>query len=314
MLGTAMLLIGENSRAVATGVAARLADIAKSLPEGVVTRTVYDRTHLVEATIRTVENNLLEGAALVVAVLFLILGNIRAALVVACVIPLSMAMTVTGMVETRVSANLMSLGAIDFGIIVDGAVIIVENCLRMLAEAQREKGGLLTTSERLRTILRGSSEVIKPSLFGTLIIAVVYLPVLTLTGVEGKMFTPMALTVLMALGAAALFSITFVPAAVAIFVTGKVSEHENLFMRMAKRAYLPLLRLAIDNRGRGRRHGRDHRHRQRRRRLAHGRRVHPEPGRRRCRAGLDPDSRHQPDAVAGPAEGAGKAHHSRFPR
>ncbi|QQN61768.1 CusA/CzcA family heavy metal efflux RND transporter [Bradyrhizobium diazoefficiens] len=249
VLGTAMLLVGENSRAVATSVAARLVDIAKSLPEGVVTRTVYDRTHLVEATIRTVENNLMEGAALVVAVLFLILGNIRAALVVACVIPLSMAITVTGMVETKVSANLMSLGAIDFGIIVDGAVIVVENCLRMLAEGQREKGGLLTTSERLRTILRGSSEVIKPSLFGTLIIAVVYLPVLTLTGVEGKMFTPMALTVLMALGAAALFSITFIPAAVAIFVTGKVSEHENLFMRMAKHAYLPLLRLAIDNRG-----------------------------------------------------------------
>lgn len=249
VLGTAMLLVGENSRAVATSVAARLVHIAKSLPEGVVTRTVYDRTHLVEATVRTVENNLLEGAALVVAVLFLILGNIRAALVVACVIPLSMAITVTGMVETKVSANLMSLGAIDFGIIVDGAVIVVENCLRMLAEGQREKGGLLTTSERLRTILRGSSEVIKPSLFGTLIIAVVYLPVLTLTGVEGKMFTPMALTVLMALGAAALFSITFIPAAVAIFVTGKVSEHENLFMRMAKHAYLPLLRLAIDNRG-----------------------------------------------------------------
>lgn len=249
VLGTAMLLIGENSRAVAKRVAARLQDIAKSLPEGVVTRTVYDRTNLVEATIRTVQNNLLEGAALVVAVLFLILGNIRAALVTACVIPLSMAMTVTGMVETRVSANLMSLGAIDFGIIVDGAVIIVENCLRMLAQAQREKGGLLSPNERLRTILRGSSEVIKPSLFGTLIIAVVYLPVLTLSGVEGKMFTPMALTVLMALGAAALFSITFVPAAVAIFVTGRVSEEENLFMRAAKRLYLPLLRLAIDNRG-----------------------------------------------------------------
>lgn len=248
VLGTTMLLIGENSRTVARRVAARLEDIAKSLPDGVVTRTVYDRTDLVEATIRTVENNLLEGAALVVAVLFLILGNIRAALVVACVIPLSMAMTISGMVETKVSANLMSLGAIDFGIIVDGAVIIVENCLRMLAVAQREKGGLLTTSERLRAILRGSSEVIKPSLFGTLIIAVVYLPVLTLTGVEGKMFTPMALTVLMALGAAVLFSITFVPAAVAIFVTGKVSEHENLFMRLAKRAYLPLLRFAIDNR------------------------------------------------------------------
>jgi len=248
VLGTAMLLIGENSRTVARRVAARLDEIAKSLPDGVVTRTVYDRTDLVEATVRTVKNNLLEGAALVVAVLFLILGNIRAALVVACVIPLSMAMTISGMVETKVSANLMSLGAIDFGIIVDGAVIIVENCLRMLAVAQREKGGLLTTSERLRAILRGSGEVIKPSLFGTLIIAVVYLPVLTLTGVEGKMFTPMALTVLMALGAAVLFSITFVPAAVAIFVTGKVSEHENLFMRLAKRAYLPLLRFAIDNR------------------------------------------------------------------
>ncbi|UWU65862.1 efflux RND transporter permease subunit [Bradyrhizobium sp. NC92] len=247
VLGTAMLLIGENSRSVARRVGARLEEIAKSLPEGVVTRTVYDRTDLVEATIGTVKNNLLEGAALVVAVLFLILGNIRAALVTACVIPLSMAMTITGMVETKVSGNLMSLGAIDFGIIVDGAVIIVENCLRMLAAAQREKGGLLTTAERLRAILRGSSEVIKPSLFGTLIIAVVYLPVLTLTGVEGKMFTPMTLTVLMALGAAVLFSITFVPAAVAIFVTGKVSEHENLFMRAAKRGYLPLLRFAIDN-------------------------------------------------------------------
>lgn len=249
VLGTAMLLVGENSRAVAQRVAAKLGEIAKSLPDGIVTRTVYDRTHLVEATIRTVQTNLIEGAALVVAVLFLILGNIRAALVTACVIPLSMAMTITGMVETKVSANLMSLGAIDFGIIVDGAVIIVENCLRLLAEAQREKGGLLTKQERMQTILRGSSEVIKPSLFGTLIIAVVYLPVLTLTGVEGKMFTPMALTVLMALAGAALFSITFVPAAVAILVTGRVSEKENIFMRAAKRGYTPLLRLAIANRG-----------------------------------------------------------------
>jgi cobalt-zinc-cadmium resistance protein CzcA len=249
VLGTAMLLIGENSRAVARRVAAKLEEIAKSLPEGVVTRTVYDRTHLVEATIRTVQTNLLEGAALVVIVLFLILGNIRAAIVTACVIPLSMSMTITGMVESKVSANLMSLGAIDFGIIVDGAVIIVENCLRLLAEEQRKKGGLLATPERLATIVRGAREVIKPSLFGTLIIAVVYLPVLTLTGVEGKMFTPMALTVLMALGGAALFSITFVPAAVAIFVTGKVSEKENLFMRAAKWVYRPLLRGAIVNRG-----------------------------------------------------------------
>lgn len=245
VLGTAMLLIGENSRTVAQRVAAKIEEIAKSLPEGVIARTVYDRTHLVEATIRTVETNLMEGALLVIAVLFLILGNIRAAIITACVIPLSMAMTITGMVETRVSANLMSLGAIDFGIIIDGAVIIVENCLRLLAEAQHEKGRLLTLKERMQTIQKGSSEVIKPSLFGTTIIAVVYLPILTLTGVEGKMFTPMALTVLMALVAAALFSITFIPAAVAIFVTGKVSEKENIFMRAAKRVYIPLLNGAI---------------------------------------------------------------------
>lgn len=248
LLGTAMLLIGENSRAVAQRVAAKLEEIAKSLPEGVVTRTLYDRTHLVEATIKTVEKNLLEGALLVVAVLFIILGNIRAAIVTACVIPLAMAMTITGMVQSRVSANLMSLGAIDFGIIIDGAVIIVENCLRLLAEAQRERARVLTAEERMRTILAGSSEVIKPSLFGTLIIAVVYLPVLTLTGVEGKMFTPMALTVLMALAAAALFSITFVPAAVAILATGTISERENLFMRAARWTYVPLLSVAIQYR------------------------------------------------------------------
>lgn len=245
VLGTAMLLIGENSRSVAQRVKARLAEIAKSLPEGVIARAVYDRTHLVEATIQTVEKNLIEGAALVIAVLFLILGNIRAALITACVIPLSMLFTITGMVESKVSANLMSLGAIDFGIIVDGAVIIVENCLRLLAAEQHRRGRLLTLDERLQTIRAGSGEVIKPSLFGTLIIAVVYLPVLTLTGTEGKMFTPMALTVLMALAGAALLSVTFVPAAVAIVVTGKVSEAENIFMRAAKRSYVPLLDRAI---------------------------------------------------------------------
>jgi cobalt-zinc-cadmium resistance protein CzcA len=245
VLGTAMLLIGENSRTVAQRVAARLEDIARSLPDGVIARVVYDRTHLVEATIRTVEKNLVEGAALVIAVLFLILGNIRAALITACVIPLSMLITISGMVESKVSANLMSLGAIDFGIIVDGAVIIVENCLRLLAAEQHRRGRLLSLEERLQTIRAGSSEVIKPSLFGTLIIAVVYLPVLTLTGTEGKMFTPMALTVLMALAGAALLSVTFVPAAIAIFVTGKVSEKENVFMRAAMRLYVPLLERTI---------------------------------------------------------------------
>ena len=249
VLGTAMLLIGENSRTVAQRIAAKLREIAKSLPDGVVARTVYDRTHLVEATIETVEKNLLEGAALVIAVLFLILGNIRAALITACVIPLSMLLTITGMVATKVSANLMSLGAIDFGIIVDGAVIIVENCLRLLSQEQHKRGRLLSIKERTETIRAGASEVIKPSLFGTLIIAVVYLPVLTLTGTEGKMFTPMALTVLMALAGAALLSVTFVPAAIAIVVSGKVSEKENIFMRAAKRVYVPLLDRVIRFRG-----------------------------------------------------------------
>jgi len=245
VLGTTMLLIGENSRTVAQRVASKLEEIAKSLPDGVVARAVYDRTHLVEATIATVEKNLIEGALLVIAILFLILGNIRAAIVTACVIPLSMLFTITGMVENRVSANLMSLGAIDFGIIIDGAVIIVENCLRLLAEEQHKRGRLLTRPERFETILAGAREVIQPSLFGTTIIAVVYLPILTLTGVEGKMFTPMALTVLMALAGAAIFSMTFVPAAVALLVTGRVSEHENIFMRAARRVYVPLLGLTI---------------------------------------------------------------------
>ncbi len=245
VLGTAMLLIGENSRVVAQRVAAKLTEIAKSLPDGVVTRTAYDRTRLVDATIATVEKNLVEGALLVIVILFLLLGNIRAAIVTACVIPLAMLFTITGMVENKVSANLMSLGAIDFGIIIDGAVIIVENCLRLLAEEQHKRGRLLTAPERFATILEGAREVIKPSLFGTMIIAVVYLPVLTLTGVEGKMFTPMALTVLMALLGAALFSMTFVPAAVALLVTGKVSEKENIVMRSARRIYLPLLDLTI---------------------------------------------------------------------
>ncbi len=191
------------------------------------------------------EKNLVEGALFVIAVLFLLLGNIRAAIVTACVIPLAMLFTITGMVENKVSANLMSLGAIDFGIIIDGAVIIVENCLRLLAQEQQRRGRLLTLQERFATILAGASEVIRPSLFGTMIIAVVYLPVLTLTGVEGKMFTLMALTVLMALLGASLFSMTFVPAAIAIFVSGKVSEKENWFMRGARAIYEPLLGLMI---------------------------------------------------------------------
>lgn len=245
VLGTAMLLIGENSRTVSQGVAAKLAEIGRSLPEGVIAHSVYDRTRLVEATIATVQTNLLEGAILVIAVLFLILGNIRAAVATACVIPLAMLFAITGMVENRVSANLMSLGAIDFGIIIDGAVIIVENCLRLLAAEQHRLGRILNREERFATILEGSREVIRPSLFGTFIIAAVYLPILTLSGVEGKMFTPMALTVLMALTGASILSLTFVPAAVAILVTGSVSEHENFFMRAARRIYVPLLEASL---------------------------------------------------------------------
>lgn len=245
VLGTTMLLIGENGRTVAQRVAEKLKQIERSLPEGVSIRAIYDRTNLIDATIATVEKNLVEGALLVIVVLFLILGNLKAAFATALVIPLSMLFTITGMFENKVSANLMSLGAIDFGIIIDGAVIIVENCLRLLAHEQERRGRLLTRDERFDTIIKGSREVIKPSLFGTLIIAVVYLPVLTLTGVEGKMFTPMALTVLFALLGASLLSMTFVPAAVALLVTGKVSEKENWFMRAARRAYEPMLNLAI---------------------------------------------------------------------
>lgn len=245
VLGTAMLLIGENSRSVAQRVGAKLDQIGRSLPDGVIARAIYDRTHLVDATIATVEKNLVEGALLVIVILFLILGNFKAAIATALVIPLSMLFTITGMFQNKVSANLMSLGAIDFGIIIDGAVIIVENCLRLLAHEQEKRGRILSREERFDAILAGSREVIKPSLFGTLIIAVVYLPVLTLTGVEGKMFTPMALTVLIALLGASILSMTFVPAAVALLVTGRVSEKENWFMRGARHVYVPLLEKSI---------------------------------------------------------------------
>ena len=248
VLGTAVMLIGENSRTVSVRVAEKLKSIEKSLPGGTYIRTVYDRTNLVNATIDTVRNNLLEGAVLVIVVLFLLLGNITAALITALVIPLSMLFAVTGMVETRISANLMSLGAIDFGIIVDGAVIIVENCLRLLAERQHALGRLLNRRERFATVIAATNEVATPSVFGTFIIMVVYLPILTLTGVEGKMFTPMALTVIMALIGAMLLSLTFVPACIALLVSGRVSEKENFFVRGAKAIYAPLLRFAVAQR------------------------------------------------------------------
>ena len=248
VLGTTFMLIGENSRTVSQRVAKRLEEINRTLPPGVEARTVYDRTTLVDATIKTVEKNLTEGAILVVVILLLLLGNIRAAILTAMVIPLSMLFTATGMVQGKISGNLMSLGALDFGIIVDGAVIIVENCIRRLAEEQGHRGGRLPVGERFAVVREATVEVVRPSLFGSFIIMIVYLPILTLSGVEGKLFTPMALTVILALVGAMVFSITFVPAAVAIFLSGKISEKENILMRGAKALYVPLLRLCVANR------------------------------------------------------------------
>ena len=245
VLGTVFMLIGENSREVSTRVAKKLVDVNRSLPPGIVATAVYDRTALVDRTIATVRHNLVEGAMLVIVILFLFLGNFRAALITAAVIPLSMLFTITGMVTNKVSGNLMSLGALDFGLIVDGAVIIIENCLRRFGQEQHRLGRLLTKQERLALAFDATKEVRSATLFGELIIAIVYVPIFALTGVEGKMFHPMAFTVVTALLGAMLLSVTFVPAAVAIFVTGKVSEKDNLAIRGAKALYRPTLRFVM---------------------------------------------------------------------
>ena len=247
VLGTAMMLMGENSRDVSYRVGEKLKEVAASLPEGVIVKPIYDRTTLVEKTIKTVEKNLAEGALLVIVILFLLLGNFRAALITALVIPIAMLMTITGMVENKVSGNLMSLGALDFGLIVDGAVIIIENCLRRFSMEQHKLGRLLTKEERFDLASKATAEVIKPSIFGILIITVVYLPIFSLTGVEGKTFHPMAFTVVVALLSAMALSITFVPAAVATFITGKVHEKENIVIRGAKTVYEPMLRWSVAN-------------------------------------------------------------------
>ncbi|WLH33672.1 CusA/CzcA family heavy metal efflux RND transporter [Pseudomonas sp. FP2196] len=248
VLGTVFMLIGENSRTVSQAVASKLEQINKSLPQGVIAVPVYDRTHLVDKAIATVKKNLIEGAILVIAILFLFLGNIRAALITAMVIPLSMLFTFTGMFSNKVSANLMSLGALDFGIIVDGAVVIVENTLRRLAHAQQHHGRLLTRSERFKEVFAAAKEARRPLIFGQLIIMVVYLPIFALSGVEGKMFHPMAFTVVIALLGAMLLSVTFVPAAIALFVTGKVKEEEGAVMRGARRVYAPALAWVMSHR------------------------------------------------------------------
>jgi len=244
VLGTAVMLVGENSRTVAEAVAQQLVKINSSLPEGVKAVTAYDRTLLVDKAIATVQKNLVEGALLVVVILFVLLGNLRAALLTAMVIPLAMLMTITGMVATKVSANLMSLGALDFGLIVDGAVIIVENCLRRLSEQSQARGSL-SVRDRMETVYSSTAEVIRPSLFGVFIITAVYLPIFALEGVEGKMFHPMAQAVVMALASALFLSVTFVPAGVALLFRGPVKEKHNIVLSAARRGYEPLLRFAL---------------------------------------------------------------------
>jgi len=245
VVGTALMLIGANSRTVADAVDVKLKEIIKSLPPGIQAKTVLNRTALVDRTISTVQTNLTEGALLVIAVLFLVLGNIRAAMITALVIPISMLMTAIGMVRLGISGNLMSLGALDFGLIVDGAIIITENCLHRLAHHQKELGRELNLKERLHVVMEASREIIKPIVFGQAIIILVYVPMLTFTGVEGKMFEPMAITVILALVAAFVLSITFVPAMIAIFVKGKVKEGEGRMIEKAKELYLPRLDYAL---------------------------------------------------------------------
>ncbi|WP_306398135.1 efflux RND transporter permease subunit [Telluria beijingensis] len=248
VLGTVVMLIGENSRAVSKAVDVRMLEINRSLPKGVKAVTVYDRTVLVERAIATVRKNLVEGAILVVAVLFFFLGNIRAALLTALVIPLSMLFTFSGMVGNKVSANLLSLGALDFGIIVDGAVVIVENCVRRLAAAQHRLGRILTREERFAEVFEAAREARRPLIYGQLIIMIVYLPIFALTGIEGKMFHPMAFTVVFALLGAMILSVTFVPAAVALFIGRSVQEKESRVMGAARRWYAPVLDYALANR------------------------------------------------------------------
>ncbi|MDI3377910.1 CusA/CzcA family heavy metal efflux RND transporter [Acinetobacter sp. V89_7] len=241
VLGIAMMMMGENSKTVAQALDTKVAQIQTSLPAGVVLETVYNRSTLVDRAIQTVAKNLIEGAILVIVVLFIFLGNFRAALITACVIPLSMLFTLTGMAQQHISANLMSLGALDFGIIVDGAVVIVENCIRRLAEAQQLQGRLLTRQERFKEVFLAAKQARRPLLFGQFIIMVVYLPIFALSGVEAKMFHPMAIAVVLALLGAMILSITFVPAAVALWVTGEVKETESRWMLALKRAYGALL-------------------------------------------------------------------------
>src|SRR5437763_12034037 len=248
IIGAAMMLTGENSREVAERVKARLAEIAEKLPDNVQVQTEYDRSILINKTIHTVRNNLFEGAILVIAVLLVVLGNWRAALIVTGAIPLSFLFALTGMVKLGVSGNLMSLGAIDFGLIIDGAVVIVENVVRQLGIRQHHLRRPLTTEERLHTVLTASKQVGSPMFFGVAIITIVYIPILALTGIEGKMFHPMALTVMLALAGALILALTLMPVLCSFLLRGRIREGDNLPIRAAKATYQPVLRIALASR------------------------------------------------------------------
>ena len=248
LVGAAIMLMGENSRLVARAVRDKLAEIQTKLPPGVRIEPLYDRADLVNATIRTVETNLVEGALLVVVILFALLGNWRAAVIVALAIPLSMLLAMTGMVRFGISGNLMSLGAIDFGLIIDGAVVMVENILRRLGEKQHQLGRMLTPKERLEGVLTSAKEVASPMFFGVLIITVVYVPILALEGIEGKMFKPMALVVMLALGGALVLAVTLMPVLCSFLLNGKIHEEDNWLVRQTKRFYTPLLDFGLRRR------------------------------------------------------------------
>src|SRR2546426_3966995 len=245
VIGTTMMLAGENSREVAERVKTRIAEIQTKLPEGVEIQIQYDRSQLIERTIHTVKSNLFEGAVLVVVVLLGLLGNWRAALIVASAIPLSFLFALTGMARFGISGNLMSLGAVDFGLIIDGAVVIVENVVRQLGQRQHQLGRALTGEERMRTVLAASKQVGSPMFFGVIIITVVYIPILTLTGIEGKMFQPMAITVMFALCGALLLSLTLMPVLCSLLLGGHIAEGDNSIMRVLKATYRPALDVAL---------------------------------------------------------------------
>jgi cobalt-zinc-cadmium resistance protein CzcA len=237
LLGTVLMLSGENSRIVARRVADRIEEIRPKLPPGIEMHAVYDRADLVDRTIATVTRNLVEGAVLVVVVLLALMGSWRAALIVAAAIPLSLLFAMTGMVEGRVSGNLMSLGAIDFGLIIDGAVVVVENIVRQLGAKQHQLGRELNRDERLHVVAVASKEVASPMFFGVVIITIVYLPILSLTGIEGKMFHPMAITVMLCLGSALVLALTLMPALCSLLLRGNINEGDNLLIRAAKKVY-----------------------------------------------------------------------------